>query len=93
VSAGRRLAVRGPQGSLDRVTAITGSTAQSLSFDAFGKRRNTDWSNDNTNARFADNQWLERGYTGHQQLDGVRLIHRCDRTYHDQEQRDRRVGR
>ncbi|MDP2325745.1 MAG: RHS repeat-associated core domain-containing protein, partial [Gammaproteobacteria bacterium] len=62
-------------GSLDRVTAVTGSSAQATSFDAFGKRRNPDWSNDNTDARFADNQWLERGYTGHQQLDGVRLIH------------------
>ena len=64
------------QGSLDRVTAIAGVTGvTALSFDAFGKRRNTDWSNDNTDVRFADNQWLERGYTGHQQLDGVRLIH------------------
>jgi RHS repeat-associated protein len=62
-------------GSLDRVTAVTGSAAQASSFDAFGKRRNTDWANDNTDALFTETQWLERGYTGHQQLDGVRLIH------------------
>jgi RHS repeat-associated protein len=63
-------------GSLDRVTAVTGSAAQASSFDAFGKRRHaTTWANDNTDALFAETQWLERGYTGHQQLDGVRLIH------------------
>ncbi|MDP2326418.1 MAG: RHS repeat-associated core domain-containing protein, partial [Gammaproteobacteria bacterium] len=65
-------------GSLDKVTniyGIPGTAKTSLSFDAFGKRRNTDWSNDNTDALFAETQWLERGYTGHRQLDGVRLIH------------------
>lgn len=64
-------------GSIDQVSDAYGlAGVTSFSFDAFGKRRNAaDWSNDNTDARFADNQWIEQGYTGHQQLDVVRLIH------------------
>jgi RHS repeat-associated protein len=65
------------QGSIDRLTAagaaLTGVTASS--FDAFGKRRNPHWTNDTGDSRFNDNHWTEWGYTGHEQLDSVRLTH------------------
>lgn len=48
---------------------------QVFSFDAFGKRRNTDWTNNNSDSRFDENHWTERGYTGHEHLDNVRMIH------------------
>jgi RHS repeat-associated protein len=64
-------------GSLDRVTSLGGVTgATGMSYDAYGKRRDPDsWANDDLDAKFGEAQWLERGYTGHQHLDVVRLIH------------------
>jgi len=66
------------QGSVDRVSWAGGSTFAGViqySFDAFGKRRETTWLNDADNSTFGDNHWLERGYTGHEMLDNVRMIH------------------
>ncbi len=64
-------------GSVDRLAraAGAGSETMGLSFDAWGKRRNADWSADPADARFADTHWTERGFTGHEHLDAVRLVH------------------
>lgn len=66
---------RDHQGSVTKVTNGAGSVIQSLSFDAFGKRRNTDWSVDTAGNRFSDTHATKLGYTGHEHLDNVRLIH------------------
>ncbi len=65
------------QGSVDRLVRAIGAGADTsaLAFDAWGKRRNTNWTADGTDQRFTDSQWLERGFTGHEHLDNVRLIH------------------
>jgi RHS repeat-associated protein len=65
------------QGSVDKLKRASGAGAEqlALSFDAWGKRRNANWSADATDQRFADSHWIERGYTGHEHLDNVRLIH------------------
>jgi RHS repeat-associated protein len=65
------------QGSVDKLKRASGAGTElfALSFDAWGKRRNTNWTADTTDQRFADNHWTERGYTGHEHLDNVRLIH------------------
>ncbi|MBM4197504.1 MAG: hypothetical protein FJ197_10505 [Gammaproteobacteria bacterium] len=64
-------------GSVDRlVRAVgTGVDQQKLAFDAWGKRRNLNWSADQTDSRYADDHLTERGFTGHEHLDGVRLVH------------------
>lgn len=52
---------------------------EQYSFDAWGKRRNaTDWSDTFTNT--AD-YFTDRGYTGHEMLDGVELVHMNGRVY------------
>jgi RHS repeat-associated protein len=67
------------QGSIDQVSYAGGDPSSTrvkkFSFDAYGKRRNTEWTNDPGNARLDDLHWIERGYTGHEHLDHVRLIH------------------
>lgn len=64
-------------GSVDRLVRAAGAGADglALSFDAWGKRRNTNWSADPADQRFGDTHWSERGYTGHEHLDNVRLVH------------------
>ena len=68
---------RDHQGSVDTLSRSVGSGEQTLAqrFDVFGKRRNSNWTADPAEARASDNQFLERGYTGHEHLDSVRLIH------------------
>ena len=68
---------RDHQGSVDTLTRAVGTGSDTLAqrFDALGKRRNTDWSPDFAGVRMSDSHFLERGYTGHEHLDNVRLIH------------------
>ena len=68
---------RDHQGSVDTLSLVYGSGVPTLAqrFDAFGKRRNTDWSADSADALAGASHFLERGYTGHEHLDSVRLIH------------------
>lgn len=65
------------QGSVDKLKRDTGASTEllALSFDAWGKRRNTNWTADPNGQRFADNHWIERGYTAHEHLDNTQLIH------------------
>jgi RHS repeat-associated protein len=64
-------------GSVDRLVRAVGagSNTYAMSYDAWGKRRNANWSADPADQRYADTHWTERGFTGHEHLDNVRLIH------------------
>jgi RHS repeat-associated protein len=64
-------------GSVVAITNATGGVIELLSYDAFGKRRNPDGS-DATVALLPQN---DRGYTGHEMLDSVGLIHMNGRIY------------
>ena len=66
-------------GSITSVTDLNGSTLniESLSYDAFGKRRDaSDWV-----GAAAGTPSLDRGYTGHEHLDDVDVIHMNGRIY------------
>lgn len=65
------------QGSVDKLSrdAGGGTDVLALSFDAWGKRRNADWTADPADQRLADTHWIERGYTGHEHIDDMALIH------------------
>ena len=65
---------RDHQGSVVKVTNASGTVDQALAFDAWGLRRNaSDWSA--LGSPFAGSHETERGYTGHEHLDQVGLIH------------------
>ncbi len=68
---------RDHQGSVDTLSRVVGAGGQTLAqrFDVFGKRRNATWSADPADLRAADSHFIERGYTGHEHLDNLRLIH------------------
>ncbi|MEO8444094.1 MAG: FG-GAP-like repeat-containing protein [Gammaproteobacteria bacterium] len=68
---------RDHQGSVDTLSRVIGGgpSKRVQRFDAFGKRRNSNWSADPADARATDSHFIERGYTGHEHLDNVRLIH------------------
>ena len=65
-------------GSVSEITDGNGVVVESLSFDAFGKRRNVNWS-DATSQIVAQN--TKRSFTGHEYLDDVGLIHMNGRVY------------
>jgi len=67
-------------GSIDRITDVAGQVVEDLSCDAFGKRRSADW----TAASGSRSSELDRGYTGHVQLDHLGLIHMGGRVYDPQ---------
>lgn len=76
-------------GSVDVITSETGSVVQRLSYDAFGQRRNaTAWS-----GALLTSDWTSiaaitpRGFTFHEELDNVDLIHMNGRVY------DANIGR
>ena len=64
-------------GSVAAITDESGGLLARLSFDAFGARRGGDWSADPPSG--ADEQVIAsttaRGYTFHEMLDGIDLIH------------------
>lgn len=68
---------RDHQGSVDTLSRVVGGGEATLAqrFDAFGKRRHADWSADPADVLAGERQFTERGYTGHEHLDNVRLIH------------------
>jgi RHS repeat-associated protein len=76
-------------GSLDVITDDTGFVVQSLSFDAWGARRSAlDWSQMTLSEQLAfDHRFTTRGFTGHEMLDEVGLVHMNGRIY------DARLGR
>jgi RHS repeat-associated protein len=64
-------------GSIDVVTDETGATLCRNSFDAWGTRRATDWGSGA--ATFCNN--VTRGFTGHEMLDDLGLVHMNGRVY------------
>jgi RHS repeat-associated protein len=65
---------RDQQNSVVEVTGSTGTLVQSLAFDVWGLRRNAStWAA--LGSPFAGSEPTERGYTGHEHLDSVGLIH------------------
>ena len=64
-------------GSVTTLSRMVGTGPQTLAqrFDAFGKRRNANWTADPGDARAGDAHFTERGFGGHEHLDTVRLIH------------------
>ena len=66
-------------GSIDTITKEDGTVEENLSFDAFGKRRNAgDWS---VLTGLLAVMNTNRGFTGHEHLDDVGLIHMNGRVY------------
>jgi RHS repeat-associated protein len=66
-------------GSTDVITDASSQVVERMSFDAFGSRR--DASNWNDPVAALVGQSSSRGFTGHEQLDGVGLIHMNGRVY------------
>ena len=64
-------------GSIDTITDANQSIIEKLSFDAFGKRRLSNW-NSGLPTIISNNT---RGFTGHEMLDAVGLIHMNGRVY------------
>ncbi len=75
-------------GSLDVMTDASGAVVQRYSFDTWGKRRDINWTAFISTAPFVwQSQPVTRGYTFHEQLDSVDLIHMNGRVY------DAEIGR
>jgi len=66
-------------GSVAVITKEDGSPAERMSYEPFGKRRNLDGTDDPGNALFGATD--NKGYTGHEMLDNVGLIHMNGRVY------------
>lgn len=65
-------------GSLEAVTDLAGNVLERMSYDAWGKRRNVDGTASTTNIK---GQTSDRGYTLHEMLDSVSLVHMNGRVY------------
>ncbi|MDM3872664.1 SpvB/TcaC N-terminal domain-containing protein, partial [Porticoccus sp. W117] len=70
-------------GSIDVITDDTGAIVQELSFDAWGERRDaTDWTAlSQSELTTFDSSITTRGFTGHEMLDEVGVIHMNGRIY------------
>lgn len=69
-------------GSTDVISNQAGSLVVRLSFDAWGKRRGSNWTGSPSAAdKTAINATTHRGYTGHEQLDNLNLVHMNGRVY------------
>ncbi len=73
------------QGSIIAITNSVGAVVERLSYDAWGKRRNANGTDDLGNALVSAS--TDHGYTGHEHLDDMGLIHMNGRVY------DPRTGR
>ncbi|WP_127077260.1 RHS repeat-associated core domain-containing protein [Rhodomicrobium lacus] len=69
-------------GSTDVITDAMGAVQSRLSFDAWGKRRDVSWAAFiNVPVALWQSGKITRGYTGHEQLDEVGLVHMNGRVY------------
>lgn len=82
---------RNQQGSINVIADASGNVIRNLAYDPFGDRRASDWSSDIGPTALqqieASSQTTNRGYTGHEHLDRLGLIHMNGRIY------DPRIGR
>ncbi|WP_165419417.1 RHS repeat-associated core domain-containing protein [Corallincola spongiicola] len=80
-------------GSIDLITDAAGSVVERLSYDVWGARRASNWADPLdqltmlSRIREFSSNITTRGYTGHEHIDGVGLIHMNGRVY------DARLGR
>ena len=65
-------------GSIDTITDGRGNVVERMSYDAFGKRRTANWRSGNDIIAPA---LTNRGYTGHEHIDEMGLIHMNGRVY------------
>ena len=65
-------------GSISVITDESGAVLERLSYDAWGKRRNADGSDDPSGSITSQ---ASRGFTGHEELDSVGLVHMNGRVY------------
>lgn len=71
-------------GSIETITASNGTVLERHGFDPFGKARAGNWIIDSTNIAGAKGLFSKittRGFTGHDSIDGVGLIHMNGRMY------------
>jgi len=70
-------------GSVDKITNATGGLIQSMSFSAWGERRDpTDWDIDITPSTLSSlNQYTNSGFTGHEMVDAFGIINMGGRIY------------
>ncbi len=68
-------------GGTDAVLDASGGVTARTSFDAFGRRRGGDWSSGTTPDWAGIANSTRHGYTGHEHLDNVALIHMNGRVY------------
>jgi RHS repeat-associated protein len=87
-SEAQRYLIKDHLGSLSLITDEIGAVEQSQYFDPWGKERKIvtsgsvkQWLADNTNFRMANKPITTRGFTGHEQLAEVGLIHMNGRIY------------
>jgi len=67
---------------VDKLTSSAGGIIVNLSYDAFGKRRGSNWTGSPSSGDWtAINANTHRGYTDHEQLDNLSLIHLNGRVY------------
>jgi len=65
-------------GSISVITDEAGAVLERLSYDAWGKRRHADGSDDPSGSITSQSS---RGFTGHEELDSVGLVHMNGRVY------------
>ncbi len=69
-------------GSMDRVTNSAGSVVVALSYDAFGKRRGSAWAGNPASGDWTNIAATTRhGFTEHEHLDNLGLVHMNGRVY------------
>lgn len=68
-------------GSVDVIASETGAELERMSFDAHGRRRDDTWI---AAVTYGLDATTRRGYTGHEQIDGARLVHMRARMYDPQ---------
>lgn len=69
-------------GSILKVTDANGSLVSEQSFDAWGRKRNAQfWDYSTYTGNYAPLIWMTRGYTTHEHLDHLGLIHMNGRLY------------
>ncbi len=69
-------------GSVEAISDTAGALVTQLSFDSWGRRRQGNWQPMTDAAIYAfDTTLTTRGYTGHEQLDPVGLVHMNGRVY------------
>ncbi len=70
-------------GARDTITNAAGQVVQRMSFDSWGKRREVSWltMTDGAIAAFDTTATTTRGFTGHEMIDPVGLVHMNGRVY------------